>query len=72
MPVHSFWLHRRVRQVYHRSCLLASQANGLVQELGHLLVVGMVLSTRPAGNEAIVLQLCDVLVREPLHHIMTC
>ena len=51
---------------YHGSSLLASQANGLVQQLGHLLVVGMVLPPGPAGHKPIVLQLGDVLLREPL------
>ena len=53
---------------YHGGCLLAPQADGLVQQLGHLLVVGMVFPTRPAGNEAIVLQLGHVLAGEALHH----
>jgi len=53
---------------YHWGCFLATQANGLVQQLGHLLVVCMVLSTRPAGHKAIVLQLGHVLAGEPLWH----
>ena len=53
---------------YHWGCFLATQANGLVQQLGHLLVVCMVLSTRPAGHKAIVLQLGHVLAGEPLRH----
>lgn len=46
--------------------LFATQANGLVEQLGHLLVVGVILPSGPAGNEPIVFQLVDVLVREPL------
>lgn len=52
---------------YHGASLLASQPNGFVQQLGHLLVVGVVLPPWPAGNEAIVLQLGHVLLRESLH-----
>lgn len=54
-------------EAYHGGGLLASQAYSLVQQLGHLLVVGMVLPSGPAGNEAIVLQLGDVLLGEALH-----
>ena len=53
---------------YHGGCFLATQANGLVQQLGHLLVVCMVFSTRPAGHKAVVLQLGHVLAGEPLCH----
>ena len=53
--------------VYHGPSLFASQADGLVQELSHLLVVGVVFPPWPAGNEPIVLQLGDVLFREALH-----
>lgn len=54
-------------KIHHRARLLASQANGFVQQLGHLLVVGMVLPPGAAGNEAVVLQLGHVLLRESLH-----
>lgn len=57
---------KRVGGGYHGGCLLAPQTDGLVQQLGHLLVIGMVLPTRPAGNEAIVLQLGHVLAGEAL------
>ena len=46
--------------------LLAAQANSLVQQLGHLLVVGVVLPTWPAGNEAVVIQLGHLLLGETL------
>ena len=38
-----------------------------MQQLGHLLVVGMVLPSGPAGHKPIVLELGYVLVREALH-----
>ena len=53
--------------MYHGSSLFASQANGFMQKLGHLLIVGVILPPWPAGNEAIVLQLGYVLFRETLH-----
>ncbi len=49
------------------SSLLAAQPNSLVQQLGHLLVVGMVLSSRSRLDEAVVLQLLHCLLREALH-----
>ena len=53
--------------MYHWPSLFASQANGFVQKLGHLLVVGVILPPWPAGNEPVVLQLGYILFREPLH-----
>ena len=51
---------------YLWSGALVSQADGLVQELGHLLVVGVVLSARPGLDEPEVLQFVHCLFGEAL------
>ena len=47
MPAHDLCLAQG-GNAYLRSCTLVSQADGLVQQLGHLLIVGVVLSTSAA------------------------
>lgn len=49
-----------------RRAAAVAQADGLVKQLGHLLVVGVVLAARPRLDEPIVLQLAQRLVREAL------
>ena len=52
-----------------RGCLLAAQTHSLVQQLGHLLIVGVVLAPRTGLDEAVVLQLLHCLLREALQPI---
>lgn len=47
-------------------CFLAAKTHSLVQQLGHLLVVGMVLAPRSGLDEAVVLQLLHGLLWESL------
>ncbi len=55
------------KKLHLGSCLFAAQAHSFVQELGHLLVVGMVLATRTRLDEPVVLQLLHCLLWEALH-----
>jgi len=58
-------------QAHFDARAVASQLHRLVQELGHLLVVGVILALRPALDIPVVLQLGRSLLRETLRDVRT-